>query len=63
MWGATDDDSIGLMWEHGFMTPQTTYVHAATLMEDSYQRIATSAGTASVSTENEQNAGQGYPPT
>ena len=63
VWGATNDESIRLMWEHGFMTPEITYVHAATLTEDSYQRIAASGGTASVSTESEQNAGQGYPPT
>jgi 5-methylthioadenosine/S-adenosylhomocysteine deaminase len=63
VWGATNDDSIRLMWEHGFMTPGVTYVHAATLTEDSYQRIAASGGAASVSTESEQSAGQGYPPT
>ena len=63
VWGATNDDSIRLMWEHGFMTPDVTYVHAATLGEDSYQRIAASGGTVSVSTESEQSAGQGYPPT
>jgi 5-methylthioadenosine/S-adenosylhomocysteine deaminase len=63
VWGATNDESIRLMWEGGFMTPDVTYVHAATLTEDSYQRIAASGGTASVSTESEQNAGQGYPPT
>ncbi len=63
VWGATNDDSIRLMWEGGFMTPDVTYVHAATLTEDSYQRIAASGGTASVSTESEQSAGQGYPPT
>src|SRR5580704_2125596 len=45
------------------MTPSTIYVHAATLTQDSYQRIAASGGTASVSTESEQSAGQGYPPT
>ena len=45
------------------MTPDVTYVHAATLTEDSYQRIAATGGTASVSTESEQSAGQGYPPT
>jgi 5-methylthioadenosine/S-adenosylhomocysteine deaminase len=45
------------------MTPDVTYVHAATLSEDSYQRIAATGGTASVSTESEQSAGQGYPPT
>ena len=63
VWGATNDDSIRLMWEHGFMTPDVTYVHAATLTDDSYQRIAASGGTVSVSTESEQSAGQGYPPT
>ncbi len=31
VWGATNDDSIRLMWENGFMTPDVTYVHAATL--------------------------------
>ena len=63
VWGATNDDSIRLMHEHGFMTPDVTYVHAATLTDDSYQRIAATGGTASVSTESEQSAGQGYPPT
>jgi cytosine/adenosine deaminase-related metal-dependent hydrolase len=63
VWGATNDDSIRLMWDNGFMTPETTYVHAATLTEDSYQRIAASGGSVSVSTESEQSAGQGYPPT
>jgi cytosine/adenosine deaminase-related metal-dependent hydrolase len=38
-------------------------VHAATLTEDSYQRIAATGGTVSVSTESEQSCGQGYPPT
>src|ERR1700712_462648 len=63
VWGATNDESIRLMWENGFMTPEVTYVHATTLTQDSYQRIAASGGTASVSTESEQSAGQGYPPT
>jgi 5-methylthioadenosine/S-adenosylhomocysteine deaminase len=38
-------------------------VHAATLGADSYQRIAATGGSVSVSTESEQSAGQGYPPT
>jgi 5-methylthioadenosine/S-adenosylhomocysteine deaminase len=63
VWGATNDDGIRLMHEHGFMTPQTVYVHAATLTRDSYNRIAATGGYASVSTESEQSAGQGYPPT
>jgi 5-methylthioadenosine/S-adenosylhomocysteine deaminase len=63
VWGATNDDGIRLMHEHGFMTPQTVYVHATTLTRDSYNRIAATGGYASVSTESEQSAGQGYPPT
>ena len=31
VWGATNDDGIRLMYEHGFMAPETIYVHAATL--------------------------------
>lgn len=63
VWGATNDESIRLMWEGGFMTPDVTYVHASTLSEDSYQRIAASGAYASVSAESEQSAGQGYPST
>jgi cytosine/adenosine deaminase-related metal-dependent hydrolase len=63
VWGATNDDGIRLMHENGFMTPRTVYVHAATLNPDSYHRIAATGGSASVSTESEQSAGQGYPPT
>jgi 5-methylthioadenosine/S-adenosylhomocysteine deaminase len=63
VWGATNDDGIRLMYENGFMTPETVYVHAATLSGDSYHRIAATGGSVSVSTESEQSAGQGYPPT
>lgn len=63
VWGATNDDGIRLMWENGFMTPRVTYVHSATLSPDSYHRIAASGGTVSISTESEQSAGQGYPPS
>jgi 5-methylthioadenosine/S-adenosylhomocysteine deaminase len=63
VWGATNDDGIRLMHENGFMTPETIYVHAATLNTDSYQRIAATGGSIAVSTESEQSAGQGYPPT
>jgi cytosine/adenosine deaminase-related metal-dependent hydrolase len=63
VWGATNDDGIRLMHEHGFTTPETVYVHAATLSADSYHRIAATGGSVSVSTESEQSAGQGYPPT
>jgi cytosine/adenosine deaminase-related metal-dependent hydrolase len=61
--GATSDKGIRSMHESGFMTPRNIYVHAATLSDDSYQRIAATGGSASVSTESEQSAGQGYPPT
>lgn len=63
VWGATSDDGIRLMHEHGFMAPETVYVHASTLSADSYQRIAATGGSVSVSTESEQSAGQGYPTT
>jgi 5-methylthioadenosine/S-adenosylhomocysteine deaminase len=63
VWGATSDDGIRLMHDHGFMTERTVYVHAASLSEDSYHRIAATGGSISVSTESEQSAGQGYPPT
>jgi cytosine/adenosine deaminase-related metal-dependent hydrolase len=61
VWGATNDNGIRLMHEHGFMTPQTVYVHAATLDDDSYQRIAATGGSASVAAESEATCGQGYP--
>lgn len=63
VWGATGDNGVKLMHENGFMTPETIYVHGASLSEDSYQRIAATGGSVSVSTESEQSAGQGYPPT
>ncbi|PKW26947.1 amidohydrolase family protein [Phycicoccus duodecadis] len=63
VWGATNDDGIRLMTDHGFADESTVYVHAATLSTDSYHRIAATGGSVSVSTESEQSAGQGYPPT
>ena len=63
VWGATNDDGIRLMHENGFMQPETVYVHAATLSDDSYQRIAATGGSVSLSTESEQSCGQGYPPS
>jgi 5-methylthioadenosine/S-adenosylhomocysteine deaminase len=63
VWGVTTDEGIRKMHEGGFMTPSTIYVHAASLSADSYNRIAATGGSASLSTESEQSAGQGYPPT
>ncbi len=62
VWKVTTDDGIRLMHEHGFMNERTIYVHAASLSADSYHRIAATGGSASMSTESEQSAGQGYPP-
>jgi 5-methylthioadenosine/S-adenosylhomocysteine deaminase len=63
VWKVTTDEGIRLMHEHGFMNERTIYVHAATLSADSYHRIAATGGHASLSTESECSAGQGYPPT
>ncbi len=63
VWGATGDDSIRLITDNGFGTEKTIYVHAASLSHDSYHRIAATGGSVSVSTESEQSAGQGYPPS
>ncbi|MCA0330608.1 MAG: amidohydrolase family protein [Actinobacteria bacterium] len=63
VWAITKDESINLMYENGFMTPGQIYVHSTTLGPESYQKIAATGGFASVSTESESSAGQGYPPT
>jgi cytosine/adenosine deaminase-related metal-dependent hydrolase len=63
VWGATNDDGVRLAHEAGFLNESSIFVHAATLSADSYQRIAASGASVSVSTESEQSAGQGYPPT
>ena len=63
VWGATNDDGIRLMYENGFMREDTIYVHAASLGQDSYQRIAATGGSVSLATESEQSCGQGYPPS
>jgi 5-methylthioadenosine/S-adenosylhomocysteine deaminase len=63
VWGATTDVGIDQMYDAGFMTPEITYVHAATLKPESYQKIAATGGTVSVACESEQSAGQGYPST
>jgi 5-methylthioadenosine/S-adenosylhomocysteine deaminase len=63
VWKVTSDVGIGQMYEGGYMTPGTIYVHAASLSADSYHKIAATGGFASISTESECNAGQGYSPT
>jgi cytosine/adenosine deaminase-related metal-dependent hydrolase len=63
VWGATTDVGLGHMFDAGMMDDTVTYVHAASLSADSYQKIAATGGTVSVATESEQSAGQGYPST
>jgi len=63
VYNVTSDAGINQMYDGGYMTPGTIYVHAATLSPDSYHKIAATGGYASVSTESECNAGQGYSPT
>ena len=63
VWGATTDTSINQMYDGGWMTDKVCYVHASSLSQESYQKIAATGGTVSVSTESEQSAGQGYPST
>ncbi len=59
VWKVTGDAGINQMYDGGFMTPGTIYVHAASLSPDSYHKIAATGGFASVSTESECNAGPG----
>jgi 5-methylthioadenosine/S-adenosylhomocysteine deaminase len=63
VYNVTGDVGINQMYDGGYMTPGTVYVHAASLSPDSYHKIAATGGFASVSTESECNAGQGYSPT
>jgi cytosine/adenosine deaminase-related metal-dependent hydrolase len=63
VWKVTADAGINQMYDGGYMTPGTIYVHAATLSPDSYHKIAATGGFASISSESEANAGQGYSPT
>jgi len=62
VWGATNDNGIRLMYDNGAMQPGYIYVHAATLSDESYQKIAATGGSVSLATESEMTCGQGYPP-
>ncbi|MFI1358421.1 amidohydrolase family protein [Streptomyces sp. NPDC020898] len=63
IFGLNPDALIAHLADNGFLGPTTTLVHAATLTDDSYRRIADSGAFLSLSAESELNAGQGYPPT
>ncbi|MBY6685671.1 amidohydrolase family protein [Rhodococcus sp. BP-149] len=62
VWGGIGDQSIDNMYAAGVMQPGHTYVHAASLSDSSYQKIAGTGGNVSLSTESESTCGQGYPP-
>jgi cytosine/adenosine deaminase-related metal-dependent hydrolase len=62
VWGATNDWGIRNAYEAGVMLEGYTYVHAASLSADSYQKIAATGGNVSLATESEDTCGQGYPP-
>ena len=56
VWGATNDWGIRNAYDAGVMEEGFTYVHAASLSAESYQKIV------SLATESEDTCGQGYPP-
>lgn len=62
VWGATNDWGIRNAYDAGVMEEGYTYVHAASLSADSYQKIAATGGNVSLATESEDTCGQGYPP-
>jgi cytosine/adenosine deaminase-related metal-dependent hydrolase len=62
VWGATNDWGIRNAYEAGVMKEGYTYVHAASLSAESYQKIAATGGNVSLATESEDTCGQGYPP-
>ncbi|MEV5842342.1 amidohydrolase family protein [Streptomyces sp. NPDC051985] len=63
LYGFVGDDNIRFLQDNGALSPTTTLVHAATLSDDSYRRIADGGAYISLSAESELNAGQGYPPS
>ena len=62
VWGATNDWGIRNAYDAGVMEEGFTYVHAASLAAESYQKIAATGGNVSLATESEDTCGQGYPP-
>ncbi|OJX64557.1 MAG: amidohydrolase [Micrococcales bacterium 73-13] len=62
VWGATNDWGITNAYNAGVMKEGFTYVHAASLSDESYQKIAATGGNVSLATESEDTCGQGYPP-
>jgi len=63
IFGLSEDAPLAWLAAKGFLRPSSNLVHAATLSDDSYRKIADSGAHLSLSAESELNAGQGYPPT
>jgi cytosine/adenosine deaminase-related metal-dependent hydrolase len=63
VWGYNPDVPPRLLRRYGLLLATTTYVHAATMSDASYELIADSGGSVSVAAESEMHGGQGYPPT
>jgi 5-methylthioadenosine/S-adenosylhomocysteine deaminase len=63
IFGSGGDAQIRFLDENNALSPSHTLVHAASLSDDSYRRIAAGGAHLSLSAESELNAGQGYPPT
>lgn len=63
LFGMLGDEQIEFLADNALLGPDITLVHAASLSDDSYRRIADSGAKLSISAESELNAGQGYPPT
>ena len=63
VFGRSGDEQIRFLDEFGAITPSLTLVHAGSLSDDSYRRIAAGGAHLSVASESELSAGQGYPPT
>jgi 5-methylthioadenosine/S-adenosylhomocysteine deaminase len=61
--GTAGDELLNFLGDHGALSPSYTLVHANTLSDDSYRRIAETGAQLSISAESELNAGTGYPPT
>jgi 5-methylthioadenosine/S-adenosylhomocysteine deaminase len=63
IFGSGGDAQIRFLDENNALSPSYTLVHAASLSDDAYRRIAAGGAHLSLSAESELNAGQGYPPT
>ncbi|QNP74250.1 amidohydrolase family protein [Streptomyces roseirectus] len=63
VFGFSGDEQIRFLYEFGALSPSVTLVHAGSLSDGSYRRIAGKGAFLSIASESELSAGQGYPPT